>query len=136
MFIVNYNKVINSDYPSCIKLLAIQAKDNGYTTPGAFFKGLSSEDVNSLMVLADKCFETQGNDQRSGEIIMLLTVMLMRAEGIDYDTNDNEQLSQLFGRTTIFITTEALKRKGLVEVFYRGFTFDLASDEVIAKPVQ
>lgn len=69
---------------------------------------------------------------------MLLAAMLVSAEGLDIEFNDDQEefnfYAQAYGMTRAFVSIESLKRKGLVEINYRAFTYDPSSNEVIAKP--
>ena len=133
MFAICLDKIQEYDYPASIKLLAMTLKENPYLAPAQFFKGLSDSDFAALHAMVESYADDQDHDGKDARTIMLLTILLSNAEGILPDNEDCEVMRELFNTTVVFVITEKLHRLGLVEADYSGFTYDLESDQVIAR---
>jgi hypothetical protein len=151
MLRLDFTKILNSDHPACIRLLASEVLSRGYVTPWQFFKNLSQADLDLLTGIVERDYRFQelaiaeGKEEEyatqansDGLNTMLLSAMLVSAEGLDIEFKDEQEefnfYAHAYGLTRAFISLESLKRKGLVEVNYRAFTYDPSSNEVIAKP--
>jgi len=135
-YAVNLDAVIKEDIPSFIKDLAKQSKEKGYISVPGFFRNLPTSDLNMLMQYFQDLVDSGFEDYESGKIVLLVTLILLTGEGLDFNQEDYTALSVMMSCTGIFATVESLKRKGLVEVDYTAFTYDLSEKKAIAKPIQ
>lgn len=145
---VNFQAVLKSNHPAFIKMLAQAVIVLGYATPSNFFQNLSDADLGLLSSIMEKDYAEQEKAeaeeaeetcvlQQEGLSMMLLTAMLVDAEGYTPLFKDEEEEQQFYmrayGCTRMFICLESLKRKGAVTVDYEAFTYDMDRKKVIAK---
>lgn len=128
-FGINYKLVSETpDLIAPIRLLAIDLQKSPYLSLGDWFRSLSNgafNEVNELVELNHNIEDPE--DQTKQEVLeqlMLLTMMLARAEGTEELSNKDlyEQLS-VFCNT---VTCVSLARKGIVKVYYENLS--LGSD--------
>lgn len=113
-FSVNIDNIIGSkDMLAVTKLVAMEAKNEGYVTVGRFLQQLSDHDLQELMSVAESAKDEE-ND-RVGELILIAEI-LAAGEGLDPG-----QLDDITKRMNVFIvllTIESLHRKGMVRAFH------------------
>lgn len=143
---INYQAIkLAKHFPAFIRTLATDVVEQGYISPGDFFQGLNSYDLESLSrivendVLAHELNAPYlGTEQDvDGQVITLLTLMLAAAEGVNVQEleieKDEQTLLKMYKATCIFTSIESLKRKGFVDVNYNAFTYDLSCNEEIVR---
>lgn len=118
---VNLEVVKNSKEPSkIVTSLANTLSENPYYTVAQFFKDISDSDLESL----SKWLENINDDSlQSTNDFVLLTLMLIYAEGLEAETLDDlYQYVNIFG---ILVPGVSLSRKGLVRIFWENMTLSL-----------
>lgn len=124
---LNYEKIIShKEFLSVTRMLAVDIMKNPYLTPATFLKGLSNEELQTLMEISD-----DDEHERMDEI-MLISEMLATAEGLTPATLEiaTERVNQF----CIFLVLESLFRKGLVNVIYENMSFgEDYKDAIIAE---
>lgn len=119
----NYEKVLtDKSFTAATRLLAAELMQSPYKTVGQFFDALNDSD---LEILIDKI------DEENMEEILLLAVMLSRAEGVP--VNGIDHITELTNFMTVFIVGESLARKGLAQIFHDEMTFDNDSETVFLR---
>ena len=119
----NYEKVLtDKSFTAATRLLAAELMQSPYKTVGQFFDALNDSD---LEILIDKI------DEENLEEILLLAVMLSRAEGVP--VNGIDHITELTNFMTVFIVGESLARKGLAQIFHDEMTFDNDSETVFLR---
>jgi hypothetical protein len=115
--------------PAVARLVAQQVTTGGYLKPGHWLRDLHDFDLRTLSMIIDECQDTI--DDPATSTMIGLTMILVQAEGLPLDPDVlNSQVNQL----GLFITTESLARKGVVEVYYDNISFgDDAGELPIAK---
>lgn len=130
MHSVNMTKAfVDMDLPAVVRLAAHQATQaGGYMKPGAWLKQLHTYDLRSLMMMIDDVgFDL---DNPASKALVALAMILVQAEGLEIGDGFQGQVNQL----GLFLTTESLARKGLVEVYYDNISFgDDAGELQIAR---
>lgn len=112
----NYDRISKEkSFLAVTRLLAVDLSNNPYLTVGAFIQSISDQDLYDFMKLIEE------NEDVAMENVMLITEMLATAEGLRSENID--QLTQRCNIMTGYITIEALKRKGLVKVYYENMSF-------------
>jgi hypothetical protein len=115
---VNFEQVASSAHlPATIRLLAFDLIKAPYLSLGDFFKNASDRSIQELIEMVN---DTE-NDEDAMENLILLTMMLMTAEGLVI-TDDND-LHEATNAMTMIICGVSLARKGLVRMFYENLSF-------------
>jgi hypothetical protein len=117
-WMLNYPKIAEStNFAPVVRMLAIDLQKCPYLSVGDFLKNMSDIGLNELMELSGDKAEM---DEKTLEQMMILTLMLSRAEGSE-DFNMDETGRQV-GVLRMLITCESLARKGLIRVFHENMT--------------
>jgi hypothetical protein len=121
---VNLQKVSTAHkYPAVVKLLAREFIEGAvYFSLSTWLKQLSVYDLD-MMIEISECLkedETPEN-QLAGESIVLLTEMLVNAEGIE---SSSELATRRVGHLVLLLMCEKLYRQGLIEFDYNHVSFD------------
>lgn len=122
--VLNYTKISQSDYLPLVRLMAVDMMNKPYESLKNFFTRLSSNDLNELMSLIER------DNERAMENVLLMTEMLVQAEGLFSESFD--QLCDHCDRMVTYLTIVSLHRKGLVDVCYENMSF---GEEFLDKPV-
>lgn len=101
------------ELPAVARLVAHQAKGAGYLRLGDWLRNLHPYDLRMLSTIIDECQDTI--DDPATATMISLTMILVQAEGLPLNP---DELSGQVNQLGMFITTESLARKGIVEVFY------------------
>ena len=113
-FHLDFNKIYeNNTVSSITKSLAHTIQQYGYYSIGDFFKSLSDEDLTTI----NDWFEIRDREEE----ILLLVLLLSKGEATE--CNDLDMLVDRFTKLGIFATSEALYRKGLVDLFHDKLSF-------------
>ena len=127
MYGLNLKKI--SEYPdfcAVTRMTAQKLMKQPYMTLGDFFKGLTNNDMTSLLFMV----EMAPNDPKMLDDMLCLCEMLAHAEGAPSTSIDESTLNvNYFG---VLVTVESLSRKGLVTVFHENMSF---GSELGDKPV-
>ena len=124
-YTVNLNQVIKDNSILAItRLLAHNLLSNPYFTLKDFLTSITDDD---LAILNQKSENTELED------IMLITLMLIQGEGLEFNEND-EKLRNNIGQMIMFLTIETLARKGLVKAYRENMSFgDDVGDRIIVE---
>lgn len=115
------------------RLLAATLQQNPYITVSDFFAGLTDEELDKLMDIAEE------DDHDSYGDLILMTEMLTAAEGVDVDEEDDDvyvdNITHRLKMFITFITLESLERKQLIYLHRENMSFgEDYSDKIIAEP--
>lgn len=127
---INLEKVLSDRaIPSPVRLLAADIQRCPYMTVGDFFKNLSDTDVLALSEIVDNQTESDM------ENLLLMTIMLAKAEGADGAWDDKALLAKQLSKLQVLITITSLERKGIVRVWYENYTLgnDMDDDKLVEK---
>jgi len=126
---INYEQAMqDGNLPTTIKLLAARLLMNPHMLVGNFFANLSDTELDELRELVE-------NVDAAAPELLLLTMMLSAAEGTT--ALSEEELETQMSATTIFISTAALHRKGLVTAHFESFSYgEDMIDAKIATPTE
>jgi len=129
-FVVNCAEVVKSkECLAVTRLLAADLLKNPYLTVGDFLKNVSDTDLQTLVLAS----EPDENDEVQLDDIMLISMMLMQAEGLPPIQVDEEG-QQIIQKMIMFLVCESLYRKGLVNIFRKNMSFgDEMNDKVIVE---
>ena len=132
-FVIDLEKVTKqSDMLAVTRLLAANLINNPYMTVGDFMEGLSDNDLEALLDIAE-AIDTDVDNHRSAEL-MLIAEMLAKAEGVTTEilTHAMDHINALI----TFLSIEGLARKGLVKVYRERFSLgeDMAT-QIICEPL-
>lgn len=124
-YTVNLNNVIkDTSILAITRLLAHNLLNNPYFTLKDFLTSITDDD---LAILNQKAEDTELED------IMLITLMLIQGEGLEFNEND-EKLRNNIGQMIMFLTIETLARKGLVKAYRENMSFgDDVGDRIIVE---
>ena len=128
-FYVNYDKIASEKtLLSVTRLLAVEMTKNPYIVVGDFLKQLSNGDLDTLLEIIDV-----GEDHQNFSDLMLISEMLATGEGLERGTVD--VMHQRINQFLVFVSCEALDRKGLVKVHHKNMSFgeDMANAIVVEK---
>ena len=134
---LNFNKIVNDNTMlSVTRLLASQLQQNPYITVKDFFEGLSDEDLEVLLEVADALEREADNDINEidhGHELILITEMLVRAEGLI--TATAEEMFRRIQMMCMFLACESLFRKGIVKLHRDNLSFgeDMLSQVIVEK---
>lgn len=138
-YTVNFYKIAeDSNASSVVRRTASQILlNNGYLRLGTWLKGLSSNELLELCIMAEVVTENSeeslGNDAkeltRAMAEFVLLGMMLTVAEGVVDLTED--VIYKHANAIAFLCVTEGLYRKGLIELYHDKI--DFTGDEKIAK---
>lgn len=103
--------------PATIRLLAFDLMKTPYLSLGEFFQKLSDKGLEELIELVNDVEDNENSLQN----VMLLTMMLMTAEGLVVSNDD--QLHEALNAMVMITCGVSLARKGLVRVFYDNLSF-------------
>lgn len=129
MYSVRFDVIMNDrSIPAFIRALAYDLQQQTYMTPGEFFEHISDHDLDYLAECVEKEAMIQ-EDERTDESelsdglkhIFALGSMLCVAEGAELN---DERGEQIYKTTAMFIIVERLYRKGLIDIFRNGFSYD------------
>lgn len=123
---VNLKRVAeSSEFGAITRMTAMQLQKNPYLTVGAFFKGLTSNDISCLNIMVELAYVN--HEEQSMRDLIALAEMLAHAEGVDSPDTDScaEHLNQL----ATFINVASLAKKGLVTAYFDNFSFGPESGE-------
>ena len=119
---INFDKVVEDrEMLSITRLLAANMINNPYLAVGDFVKSLSDTDLDVLMDIAE---EIDGDDFENTphlEEIILITEMLVRAEGLI--STDMDMLVSRVNALCMFLACEGLSRRGLVKLYHKNMSF-------------
>lgn len=119
---INFEKIIEDRRMlSVTRLLAAHMCYNPYLTVGDFVKSLSDEDLGKLMDIAEEMESDDLENSRHLEELILITEMLVRAEGLM--TPDSGVLVSRVNAFATFLALEGLSRKGLVKLYHDHMSF-------------
>jgi hypothetical protein len=123
-YTIEYKRVLNSkDFTSSTRLLAAGLMENPYKSVGDYLKELSDSDIESLIVKINE------DDM---EELLLLSEMLARAEGVV--TKGIEEITKNTNTMSVYIVSESLHRKGLIELYHEYLSFgDEYGDKIVMK---
>jgi len=116
----------SSSIPSTIRALAMDLMRCPYISVGDYLKNLSDNEVFGLQELVDE------QTAESLENILLMTIMLSKAEAADGPWEDKELLAKQLSKMQVLITITSLHRKGMVRVWYENFSL---GDDMIDKKI-
>lgn len=110
-----------SDLPAIVRVTAWQAmQGNGYLKPGKWLHDLHPLDLVYLLNVIEQCEDHP--DDPSTALMISLTMVLVQAEGLSVD--DSDWLNGCVNQLGMFLITESLARKGLVDIEYGNVSFD------------
>jgi hypothetical protein len=124
MFSVNLQRIANSNAPAVVRLLAHQLQQKPYMLVGDFLGSISDSDLNILLqVVEDSRDENYGRPGyiEAVESVMVLTVMLVNAEGGSVETE--AEVSSMTGALALFICLESMARKGAIDLAREKMSF-------------
>lgn len=98
------------------RLLAITLEKQPYMSIGDWFKSLSDYQFAELNNLLEE--PTQEGDEE----LLLLTLMLSKAEASDVEYEASEAMARQFDLLKVLITCVSLEKKGLVKIHYENMT--------------
>lgn len=98
------------------RLLAITLEKQPYMSVGDWFKSLSDYQFAELNNLLEE--PTQEGDEE----LLLLTLMLSKAEASDVEYEASEAMARQFDLLKVLITCVSLEKKGLVKIHYENMT--------------
>ena len=93
---------------------------NPYMIPGDFYKSLSDDELYSILDQMDE-EEGEGQDGCVTEDVILITEMLVKAEGLA--SGDLDELLSRIKSTIMYFTLESLRRKNLVKIHYHNMSY-------------
>lgn len=121
-YTIDFNEVIkHKDLFAVTRLLAASLQQTPYMHPGMFIKDLTDTDLQTLLDHVDP-------EHSSFENMMLIALMLTAAEGI---ATTNEQVHRSINAMIVMLSSESLRRKGLVKVHHQNFSFGEDADNKI-----
>lgn len=113
-FSVDLENIISSkDMLAVTKLVAMEAKNEGYVTVGRFLQQLSDFDLHELMSVAESAKDEE-ND-RVGELIIIAEIL---AAGEGLDPGEISDITKRMNAFIVLLTIESLHRKGMVRAFH------------------
>jgi len=126
-FNVNLQEVINHHRLFAVtRLLAASMMQQPYAHPGFFIRDLSQSDLQLLIDHMDP-----GEDEF--ENIVLIAMMLTVGEGV---ATTNAQMHRSINALIVMLTSESLRRKGLVKVHHHNFSFgDDADNNLVLEKI-
>jgi hypothetical protein len=98
------------------RLLAITLEKQPYMSIGDWFKSLSDYQFAELNNLLEE--PTQEGDEE----LLLLTLMLSKAEASDVEYEASEAMARQFDLLKVLITCVSLEKKCLVKIHYENMT--------------
>ena len=141
--LLDLDKIVESkNIPTFIRMLASQIRSEGTLTPGKFFNTLGDRDLNDLSQMVENANWSTEEPEENSLMIVLLGILLAQAEGFSIASSESKvpaeqniclDLLEVIHLTVVFTSIESLYRKGLVDIDYRGFTYDPHTNNVIAK---
>lgn len=109
------------------RLLATSLQITPYIHPGLYIKELADTDLQLLIAHADT--ESDGFEN-----LMLIAMMLTAAEGI---ATTEKQIHRSINALIVMLTSESLRRKGLVKVHHQNFSFgDDADNKIVLEKIE
>jgi hypothetical protein len=127
---INLEKVTqDSKIPSTIRALAMDLMRCPYLSVGDFLKNLSDSEVYGLQELVEEeTFESMEN-------LLLLTIMLAKAEAADGPWEDKALIAEQLTKMQMLITVASLHRKGMIQVWYENFSLgkDMEDKQIASK---
>lgn len=119
---INYDKIVaDREMLTVTRLLAAHLCYNPYMTVGDFVKALSNEDLDVLMDVAEGMDKEDFQSAPRLEELVLITEMLVRAEGLI--TSDSDALVARINAFCTFLALEGLFRKGMVKLYHNHMSF-------------
>ncbi len=119
------------DLTSATRLLAITLQKQPYISVGDWFKSLSVFQFAELNDLVEEP-STRGDEE-----LLLLTLMLSKAEATDVEYEASDAMARQFDALKFLITCVSLEKKGLVKVYYENLTLgDDMQDKIIVAKVE
>lgn len=116
---INYQMLLkDKNILSVTRNLALRLRDNPYLTVGDFLSSISDADLHMLLNNSDKL---NSNMDLMCDIV-LITMMLSAAEGLDADAG-NERMTRNVNAFVTFLAVESLSRHGLVKAYRQNMTF-------------
>lgn len=131
-FSVNCAEVVKSrDCLAVTRLLAADLMAKPYLKVGDWIKNVSDADLQTLVEGA----EPDESDEFKLEDLMLISMMLRQAEGLEPIKDDNG-FRDACGQLVTLLVIESLYRKGLVRVFHDNMSFgDDMGDKVVVEKI-
>lgn len=133
MYSIVYSKIVNdTSMLSSTRLLASKLQHTPYTTVGDFLSGLSDDELFTLLEIADQLV-FNFNDCVNGKDIILISEMLVRAEGLVSATD--EDVAERTNVLCSFLACEGLARRGLVKIYRERMSFgeDMRNAVIVEK---
>ncbi len=118
-YIANLEGIIsNTDMPAAIRLAAMRVKEYGYLSVKDFLEGLSSDDLELLLDVAELLSPAHVDLPRevrdmAAAKLMALTFVMAAGDGAVVIGDDNSRTMLL--ATISFLTLEGMARKGVVD---------------------
>lgn len=131
-FSVNCAEVVKSrDCLAVTRLLAADLMAKPYLKVGDWIKNVSDADLQTLVEGA----EPDESDEFKLEDLMLISMMLRQAEGLEPIKDDNG-FRDACGQLVTLLVIESLYRKGLVRVFHDNMSFgDDMGDKIVVEKI-
>lgn len=126
---INYKKITESyDLLPAVRLMAYERLQNPYITPGEWLKNTDDSTISQLLEIS----EAGAEEDHYGNV-MLMTEMLVQAEGLASDS-DEEMLKNL-NLFVSLLAIEGLSRKGLVKAYHENMSFgeDMGKKIIVEK---
>lgn len=127
---INLEKVMqDSRIPSTIRALAMDLMRCPYLSVGDFLKNLPDSEVYGLQELVEE------ESYESMENLLLLTIMLAKAEAADGPWEDKALIAEQLTKMQMLITVASLHRKGMIQVWYENFSLgkDMEDKQIASK---
>lgn len=100
------------------RLLATAMQQTPYIHPGLYVRDLADDDLKLLI-------EHANPDNEEFENLMLIALMLTTGEGIPAS---DKQMTRSINGLIVMLTSESLRRKGLIKVHHQNFSFGEDAD--------
>jgi ribosomal protein S13 len=125
-YLVNYDRVVSTaEISPVVKHAAKKIMSSTYITPAMFFKSLSDDQIEELYGMLDAV----GGSVRALKDLMLLSMMLSSAEGVEAASDDDA--GKMLQNLLVWITCVSLERKGMVKVRYENMSFSEEFDDAV-----
>jgi len=132
-FSVNLDRIIASkDMLAVTKLVAMEAKNEGYVTVGRFLQQLSDHDLTELLGIAESC-KDETND-RVGELLLIAEIL---AAGEGLEPAEIDEITKRINVFIVLLNVESLHRKGLVKAIHNNMSLgEDAGNKVIVEKIK
>ena len=132
-FSVNLDKILASkDMLAITKLVAMEAKNEGYVTVGRFLQQLSDHDLTELLGIAESC-KDETND-RVGELLLIAEIL---AAGEGLAPAEIDEITKRINTFIVLLNIESLHRKGLIKAIHNNMSLgEDAGNKIIVEKIK